>query len=140
MAAAACAGRRTASRNRRRTRGRIISAAALGRAWGRENARYCRRILDPPLRLGPEVRAARGGELVVARAPTVLGLPPVGLDGAALLEPDECVVERAVLDAQLAAGAFFEPRGDLEPVHGAPVEGPQHEDAECPANEWHPLH
>src|SRR4051794_23410967 len=106
ISAAACAGRRTASRNRRRTRGRTIGATALGRAWGGEDARHRRGILDPALRLSLEVGASSGRELVIARAATVLRLAPVGVYGATLLEPDERVVERPILDAELAAGPF----------------------------------
>src|SRR5207249_3881075 len=81
------------------------------------------------------MRSAGGGELVVARAPVVVGEVPLGADEAALFHPVEGVVQRAVVDVEAAAGTLLEPGGDFGAVHRAPRQGFEDEDVERPLQE-----
>src|SRR5918999_5920605 len=77
----------------------------------------------PARLLGAEGAAPGGREVVELGALALLGRPPVRLDPAALLHAMERGVERAVEDAERAAGSVADEAGDAVAVHRAPREG-----------------
>src|SRR4029079_4124420 len=88
------------------------------------------RVPDDAGALGAQMRAASGRKLVVARAAIVVGESPLGGDEPPLFHAMQRVVERALLDVEVAAGPRFEPAGDLGAVHRTPGERFQDEDVE----------
>src|SRR5204862_7862217 len=120
------------SANRKSQRRRRVTLASRRRAEDRCDGFG---VADEAGALGAQVRAAGGGELVIARAPVVVGKSPLGSDECPFFHAMERVVEGALLDIEMAAGARLEPRRDLRAVHGAPGECLQDEDVERPLEE-----
>src|SRR5262249_17840580 len=90
---------------------------------------------DEPLpsgRLPGELPAARRGPPVEAGLAVVRGGPPLRKEPAALLEPLERRIERAVLDEELLLGPLLDGAGDPLTVLRAEDQGPQDQQVERP--------
>ena len=100
------------------------------RAHGLEDLEHRVRVGRELRRLGLELPAAGGGELVVLGFAVVLGEPPLGLDPPALLEPVEGDVERPVLDGDGPVARVLDPPGDGVAVARSPGQRLEDEDVE----------
>ena len=117
---ATLSGRRRRYQNRENRRPRSVASAKgpriryVSRSRTASTARAYRRQL---VGLLTQALSAGGGERVVARAPVVVRRPPLGVDQALTIQPMERLIERGVLDGEVAVGAFVNQRRDAVAVH-----------------------
>src|SRR5712671_3624972 len=87
---------------------------------------------SPPLRVfSGESLLARGGQPVVLRLAVAIRHPfPARADPAALLEPMECGIERAMIDAKDVLGRTLDVRGYGVTVHWTQQQRAEHQHIE----------
>src|SRR5204862_8119725 len=87
--------------------------------------------VTPPVRgLLAKTLAALRGQRVIACAAIVFGRRPFRVDEALAIEPVQRLIQRGVLDGELAVRAVVDERGDPVAVHRSGRERPEHEQVE----------
>src|SRR4051812_40290125 len=97
----------------------------------RERGAHRTRDAVPFRRLGGELPAARGGELVELCLAIVFRFSPRRLEPAFLFEAVQCREERAWTNDECAAGDLIDASRDAEAVHGLQAQGLEDEQVQC---------
>src|SRR5687767_9128679 len=126
------ASRRNRARSRPRMAANIERGCIGGRSGGPENELDRLRVLAPALRLAAQLTLAECGEPIVPCAAIVLGNAPVVRHPAAVLEPDERGIDRALTDVERVAGHLLDAKRDPPAMHGLEGERLEHEQVERP--------
>src|SRR5687768_4996054 len=104
---------------------------ASGGSYGSaQNFRHRLREYGPGGRLGTELLPPFGGQLVVLRAPIVLGEAPLAFDPAAPFHAVQGRVQRPFFDLEHVIGELLQSSGNGVPVAWPPAQCLQHENVE----------